>query len=114
MLKPILLALIVAALLAPAASAEAVTLTFQGIGLTTQDIDVFDASGQYLFTTNSTATIGLNVSESPRYTFQLKPQPTTVDPVNLINYLITWLTDHIVIVLLLIILLIAVGTVFRK
>lgn len=110
----ITLTVLISLLLAAPAAAETVTLTFQGIGISTQDIDVFDANGAYLYTTNSTSTIGLNVSESSRYTLQLKPTAATVDPVSLIDYLIAWLTDHVLIVVLLLVLVIALGGVFRR
>lgn len=106
--------LIAAALIVPAATAETVTLTFQDIGISTQQIDIYDASGAYLTTTNSSSVIGLNVSESNRYTLQLKPQASTVEPVVLLDTLVTWLTDHILIVVLLLVLLLAAGNFCRR
>lgn len=97
----LLLALaLVAALFVPAVSAETVTLTFQDIGIATQQIDVFDASGTYLLTTNTSSVVGLNVSESNRYTLQLKPQATTVEPVALADSAVAWLTQNALIVTL--------------
>lgn len=97
----LLLAALVAMLIIPAVSAETVTLTFQDIGLSTQQIDVFDDTGAYLQTINSSSVLSLNVSESNRYTLQLKPQATTVEPLSLADSVITWLTQHALIVTLL-------------
>jgi hypothetical protein len=109
----LLLALaLVAALFVPAVvSAETVTLTFQDIGIATQQIDVFDASGTYLLTTNTSSVVGLNVSESNRYTLQLKPQATTVEPVALAGSAVAWLTQNALIVTLI---LFGLLVVFRR
>ncbi|QSZ66421.1 hypothetical protein RJ40_02365 [Methanofollis aquaemaris] len=105
--------LIVAALIVPAASAETVTLVFQDIGLSTQQVDVFDAGGTHLLTTNTSSVIALNVSESNRYTLQLKPQVTNLESADLLATLIAWLTDHSLIVVLLIVLLATVCIILR-
>lgn len=68
----------------PAASAETVTLTFQDIGLTTQQIEIFDADGAHVLSSNTSSVVALNVSESPRYTVQLRPQAATVEPATLL------------------------------
>lgn len=101
--------LIAAALIVPAASAETVTLVFQDIGLSTQQVDVFDDAGAHLASTNTSSVIALNVSESNRYTLQLRPQATNMDPTDLLATLIAWLTDHSLTVVLLIVLLSAVA-----
>lgn len=102
-------AVCIAALIVPAASAETVTLTFQDIGLVTQQIDVFDDTGAYLLTTNSSSVVGLNVSESNRYTLQLKPTIATVEPTSLLDTLIAWLTQNILVVVILLVLLLVVA-----
>jgi len=107
-------ALLIAAALIVPATAETVTLTFQDIGLTTQQIDIYDASGAYLTTTNTSSVATLNVSESNRYTIQLKPQAATADPVALLDALVSWLTAHILIVVLLLVLLLALGGLVRR
>ena len=89
-----------AAVLVPAAVAETVTLTFQDIGLATQQIDVFDATGAHLTTTNSSSVLTLNLSESNRYTLQLKPQAANVDPLTLADSVVAWLTQNALIVTL--------------
>jgi hypothetical protein len=107
----LLLALaLVAALFVPA-SAETVTLTFQDIGIATQQIDVFDATGAHLLTSNTSSVLGLNVSESNRYTLQLKPQATTVEPVALADSAVAWLTQNALIVTLI---LFGLLVVFRR
>lgn len=93
-------ALLIAAVLVPAVTAETVTLTFQDIGLATQQIDVFDATGAHLTTTNSSSVLTLNSSESNRYTLQLKPQKTTMEPATLADSTIAWLTQNALIVTL--------------
>jgi len=99
---PLLIAaLLLAAILVPAVSAETVTLTFQDVGLATQQIDVFDATGAHLTTTNSSSVLTLNSSESNRYTLQLKPRPTTVEPLTLADSVVAWLTQNALIVTLL-------------
>ncbi|MFA7087677.1 MAG: hypothetical protein WC145_13490 [Aliarcobacter sp.] len=101
--KPLLIAaaLLMAAVLVPAVTAETVTLTFQDVGLATQDIEVFDATGAHLTTTNSSSVLSLNSSESNRYTLQLKPQATTVEPLTLADSVVAWLTQNALIVTLL-------------
>lgn len=93
-------ALLLAVALVPAVTAETVTLTFQDLGLATQQIDVFDAAGAHLTTTNTSAVLALNTSESNRYTLQLKPQPTTVDPLALTDSVVAWLTQNALIITL--------------
>lgn len=109
-IPPILCALIIVmALTVPAASAETVTLVFQDVGLSTQQVDVFDDTGAYLMTTNTSSVIGLNVSESNRYTIQLKPQATNIESADLLSAVVVWITDHSLIVVLMIVLLSAVA-----
>ena len=107
------LLIIGAALIVPA-TAETVTLAFQDVGLVTQQIDIYDDSGAYLLTTNSSSVIGLNVSESNRYTLQLKPSIATVEPVSLLDTLVAWLTQNILVVVIVLVLLLAAGGVFRR
>ncbi len=107
-------ALLIAAALIVPATAETVTLTFQDVGLTTQQIDIYDASGAYLLTTNSSSVIGLNVSESNRYTLQLKPTIATVEPASLLDTLVAWLTQNILVVVIVLVLILAAGGLFRR
>lgn len=104
-------AILLAAVLVPAVTAETVTLTFQDIGLATQDIAVFDATGTHLGTINSSSVITLNTSESNRYTLQLKPQPATVEPITLADSAVAWLTQNALIVTLI---LFGLLVVFRR
>ena len=108
------LLLIGAALIVPAASAETVTLVFSDVGLTTQQIEIFDAGGAHVLSSNTSSVVALNVSESPRYTVQLRPQAATVEPATLLGDLVAWLTQNILIVVILLVLLIALGGVFRR
>jgi hypothetical protein len=105
--------LIAAALIVPA-TAETVTLTFQDIGLVTQQIDVFDDTGAYVLTTNRSSVVGLNVSESNRYTLQLNPTIATVEPVSLLDTLVAWLTQNILVVVIVLVLILAAGGLFRR
>jgi hypothetical protein len=101
--------LITAALIVPAASAETVTLVFQDVGLATQQVDIFDDTGAYLTSSNTSSVIALNVSESNRYTIQLRPQATNIESADLLSAVVVWITDHSLIVVLMIVLLSAVA-----
>jgi len=107
------LLLIGAALIVPA-SAETVTLVFSDVGLTTQQIEIFDAGGAHVLSSNTSSVVALNVSESPRYTIQLRPQAATVEPATLLGDLVAWLTQNILIVVILLVLLLAIGGVFGR
>lgn len=101
-------ALMIAALCVPV-SADVLTLTFQDVGLSTQDIDVFDAAGAYVQTVNSSSVLALNTNESARYTLQLKPQTSTVEPDALLGSLVAWLTNNTLIVVLVVLALMLIS-----
>ena len=101
---------LVAALFVPAVSAETVTLTFQDFGIQEQELDVFDADGNFLYTVNTSSTISLNSSESARYTLQFKPQPTNLKAEDFADNLFTWLKNNALIMgLILLVLLVIFG-----
>lgn len=89
--------LFVSLLAVPAATAETVSVVFQDVGLATQDIDVFDSSGTYLYTINTTSVVGLNSSEH-LYTFKLKPQATNQDPGSLLQQLLDVLKANLLVI----------------
>lgn len=84
--------------LAPAVSADTVTVVFQDVGLATQDIDVFDGGGTYLYTTNTSSVVGLNSSDSHLYTFKLKPQATNQDPGSLLQQFLDILKANLLVI----------------
>jgi len=82
----------------PAPVAANTTVVFQDIGLATQDIDVFDAEGNYITTTNSTAV--LTLAEAGPYTLKLKPQPANQDPGTLLQNLLDILKNNLLVIAL--------------
>ena len=104
------LAILLLALLVAPAAADIVTLTFQDFGIQEQKIDVFDASGHFLYTVNTSQTIGLNSSESARYTLQFKPMPTNLKAEDFADNLFSWLKNNALILgLVLLVLLVIFG-----
>jgi hypothetical protein len=93
-----LLALV--ALAAPAA-AETTTLVFQDVGLATQDIDVFDAAGNYTTTINTTGVLTLD-GPGP-HTLKLKPQPANQDPGTLLQQLLDILKNNLLVITLILV-----------
>ena len=85
----------------PAPVAANTTVVFQDIGLATQDIDVFDAEGNYITTTNSTAV--LTLGEVGPYTLKLKPQPANQDPGTLLQNLLDILKNNLLVIALILV-----------
>lgn len=91
---------LVALLPAPVA-AETTTLVFQDVGLATQDIDVFDAGGNYTTTTNTTSVLTLD-GPGP-HTLKLKPQPANQDPGTLLQQLLDILKNNLLVIALILV-----------
>ncbi|WP_214084168.1 hypothetical protein [Methanoculleus sp.] len=88
------------ALPAPAV-AETTTIVFQDIGLATQDIDVFDAGGNYTGTVNTTGALTLD-GPGP-HTLKRKPQPTNQDPGTLLQQLLDILKNNLLVIALILV-----------
>ncbi|EHQ35372.1 hypothetical protein [Methanoplanus limicola] len=72
--------LILAAVPASAEEDTRISVQFQDLGLTTQDITVFDSSGDDIIHSNTSSVVRLDYNESTFFTVQLQPGAVNIQP----------------------------------
>lgn len=100
-------------LMISAVSAADTTIQFQNLGLTNQNLVVFDASGADVFHGNTSSTITMDWNVSEFYTVQFQPTAANVAPETMMESIFNALSQYWLPILLVIAFLLALSKVIR-
>jgi hypothetical protein len=98
-------------LIIPAVSAADTTIQFQNLGLTNQNLVVFDAAGTDVFHGNTSSTITMDWNLSEFYTVQFQPTPVNVAPETMMESILNILSQYWLPLILIIAIIIAIAKV---